>query len=150
MFSCTISYPNTLARLDMTLKFLSKYSDAGLLLLRLGIGGMFLYHGYPKLLGGPDAWEKLGGAMKFAGVDFMPALWGFAAAFTEFAGAICFILGLFFRTVCILLAGTMAVAAAMHMGRGDGLKIASHAIEDGILFFSLILIGPGKYSADKR
>jgi len=134
----------------MTFKFLSKYSDAGLLLLRLGIGGMFLYHGFPKLVSGLDTWEKLGGAMKYTGVDFMPALWGFAAALIEFAGGICLILGLFFRPICILLAGTMAVAAAMHLGKGDGLKVASHAIEDGILFLSLILIGPGKYSADKR
>jgi putative oxidoreductase len=134
----------------MTLKFLNKYSDAGLLLLRLGIGGMFLYHGFPKLIGGLDTWERLGGAMKYIGVDFMPVLWGFAAALTEIVGGICLILGLFFRPVCILLAGTMAVAAVMHIGKGDGLKVASHAIEDGILFLSLILIGPGKYSAGKR
>ncbi|RZK26274.1 MAG: DoxX family protein, partial [Flavobacterium sp.] len=27
---------------------------------------------------------------------------------------------------------------------------ASHAIELGIVFFSLIFIGPGKYSVDKK
>lgn len=134
----------------MTLKSLTKYTDIGLLILRVGIGIMFLYHGAPKLFGGPEKWEKLGMAMKYVGIDFAPVFWGFMAAFSEFFGGICIILGLFFRPACILLTITMAVAAAMHLGKGEGLKVASHAIEDGIVFLSLIFIGPGKYSIDKR
>lgn len=133
----------------MILKSLSKYNDIGLLILRIGIGIMFLYHGAPKLFGGLEKWEKLGMAMKYVGVEFMPVFWGFMAAFSEFFGGICIILGLFFRPACILLTLTMAVAASMHLGKGNGLQIASHAIEDGIVFLSLILIGPGKYSIDK-
>ena len=38
----------------------------------------------------------------------------------------------------------------MHLGKGDGLMGASHAIEAGILFLSLILIGPGRYSLNGR
>ena len=45
---------------------------------------------------------------------------------------------------------TMTVAAAMHLGKGDGLKGASHAIEAGVVFLSLILIGPGTYSIDEK
>ncbi|MBI5025786.1 MAG: DoxX family protein [Nitrospirae bacterium] len=134
----------------MILKALTKYTDIGLLILRVGIGIMFLYHGAPKLFGGPEKWEKLGMAMKYVGIDFAPVFWGFMAAFSEFFGGICIILGLFFRPACILLTITMAVAAAMHLGKGEGLKVASHAIEDGIVFLSLIFIGPGKYSIDKR
>jgi putative oxidoreductase len=43
----------------------------------------------------------------------------------------------------------MAVAATMHLGRGDGLKGAAHAIELGIVFVGLLVIGAGRYSVDK-
>lgn len=134
----------------MILRSLTKYRDGGLLILRIGLGIMFLYHGAPKLIGGPEKWEKLGMAMNYVGIPFMSVFWGFMAAFSEFFGGIFIILGLFFRPACILLLITMAVASIMHIGKGDGLKIASHAIEDGIVFLSLILIGPGKYSMDRE
>ncbi len=130
-------------------KFFGRYRDFGLLLLRLGIGAMFLVHGGPKLLAGPAKWEKLGTAMSYLGIYAMPEVWGFMAAFSEFFGGLCLILGLFFRPACLLLAVTMAVAATMHLGKGEGLMAASHAIESGILFGSLIFIGPGRFSVDR-
>lgn len=39
---------------------LSKHRDLGLLLLRVGIGGMFVAYGMPKLPGGPALWERVG------------------------------------------------------------------------------------------
>lgn len=134
----------------MILRFLNKYRDAGLLILRIGIGCMFIFHGAPKLFGGPDKWGMLGTVMPSLGFQFMPVFWGFMASVSEFFGGICVILGLFFRPACILLTITMAVATSMHLGRGDGLRGASHALENGIVFLSLILIGPGKYSVDER
>ena len=44
----------------------------------------------------------------------------------------------------------MLVAAVSHLSRGDGLSGASHAIELGIVFLSLIVIGAGKYSVDEQ
>lgn len=132
----------------MILSFLNTSKDFGLLFLRLGIGGMFIFHGAPKMFGGPETWGRVGMATASLGITFAPAFWGFMAAFSEFAGGILLISGLFFRPACTLMALTMAVAASMHLGRGDGLRGASHAIENGIVFLSLILIGPGKYSLD--
>jgi len=133
----------------MKLKFLAKYREEGLLLLRLGLGAMFLMHGWPKLIGGPDQWAKLGRAVGYLGIDFFPAGWGFMAALSEFGGGICLILGLYFRPACLLLTATLAVATSMHLGKGEGLLRASHAIELGLVFLSLVLIGPGRYSVDK-
>lgn len=133
----------------MLWKFLGKYRECGLLVLRLGIGVMFLLHGWPKLTGGPEKWEKVGMAMQYASVHAMPTLWGLGAALSEFGGGLCLILGLFFRPACLMLAITMGVAANMHLGRGEGLMAASHAIELGILFFSLLFVGPGRYSVDR-
>lgn len=132
------------------LSSLSKFKNTGLLLIRLGLGIMFIMHGYPKLLGGPDRWEAVGGAMGNLGITFLPVFWGLLAALAETVGGICFLLGLFFRPVAIILAFTMLVAALSHLNRGDGLMGASHAIEIGVVFFGLAFVGPGKYSVDKR
>jgi hypothetical protein len=48
------------------------------------------------------------------------------------------------------MAATMAVAATMHLRGGDGLPVASHAIEAGIAFLGLLLLGAGAYSFDAR
>lgn len=133
----------------MRLKFLARFRDEGLLLMRLGLGVMFLLHGGPKLVGGPEKWAQIGRAVGYLGIHFFPHGWGLLAALSEFGGGLCLILGLFFRPAALLMAGTMAVATTMHFGKGDGLMVASHAIELGIVFVSLALIGPGRYSIDK-
>ena len=129
---------------------LNKYKDTGLLVLRIGIGCMFIYHGFPKIFGGPQMWTNVGlMAMPGLGIKFAPAFWGFMAAFSEFAGGILIILGLFFRPACVLLLITMAVATHTQLTT-SGMLAASQPIEDGILFLSLIIIGPGKYSLDEK
>ncbi|MEM7048997.1 MAG: DoxX family protein [Acidobacteriota bacterium] len=132
------------------LEKLQRHRDFGLLVARLGLGVMFILHGYPKMLGGPESWQGLGKAMGYVGVDFLPAFWGFAAAFAELVGGALLILGWFFRPACLLLTLTMAVAATMHLRSGDGLAAASHAIEVGAVFFGLLFVGPGKHSVDQR
>lgn len=123
----------------------NEYRDEGLLLLRLGLGVMFLLHGWPLLAGGPEKWAGLGGAMAALGIRGLPTLWGLAAALIEFCGGLCLILGAFFRPAVLLLAVTMAVAANHHLARGDGLAGASHALELCIVFLGLSLTGPGRY-----
>ena len=134
----------------MVLTFLDKHRDIGLLILRIGFGCLFLFHGLPKLFAGPERWERLGGAMASLGITFLPAFWGFMAAISESLGGLCLILGFFLRPACILLTITMVVAAASHLGRGEGLGGAAHALKACIVFLSLILIGPGKYSLDEK
>jgi putative oxidoreductase len=79
------------------------------------------------------------------GIKAFPAFWGFLAAVSECIGGLCLVLGLFTRPAAFFMAMTMVVAATMHLTRGDGIQVASHAIEDGLVFFSLILIGAGRY-----
>jgi putative oxidoreductase len=133
----------------MRLKFLGRFREEGLLLLRVGIGVMFLFHGWPKLLGGPAKWESIGHAVSYLGIPAWPTLWGLLAGLSEFGGGICLILGFLFRPACLLLMVTMGVAANSHLARGEGLMGASHAIELGIVFFGLALIGSGRYSLDR-
>jgi putative oxidoreductase len=129
---------------------LGNYKNFGLLIIRIGLGIMFIYHGYPKLLGGPHKWEEIGGATKYVGVHFLPMVWGLLSAAVETFGGFLIIIGLAFRPVCLLLVINLVVAAFFHLGTGGNLGDAAHAIEDAVTFTGLLFIGPGKYSADKK
>jgi putative oxidoreductase len=124
--------------------------DTGLLVMRLGLGAMFVYHGLPKIAGGPKEWEKLGRAMEHVGVDFGHVFWGFAASGAEFFGGMALMLGLATRPAAFLMACTMIVAATMHLKSGDGLEGAAHAIEVGVVFLALAFTGGGRFSLDAR
>jgi putative oxidoreductase len=133
----------------MILSWLGKYRDLGLLLMRVGLGVMFIIHGAPKLMAGPELWGGVGKAMANLGVTQWPAFWGFMAALAEAGGGACLVLGLFTRPACLMMLITMIVAATHHLAKGDGIQGASHAIEAGVVFLGLLVIGPGRYSIDK-
>ncbi len=118
----------------------------GLFVLRVGIGIMFICHGWPKLVGGPETWTGLGQAMGTFGITFAPAFWGFMAAFAETAGGAALLAGVLVRPFCVLLLITMVVAAGMHIGAGDGFAKISHPLEMMIVFVALFLSGPGAFS----
>ncbi|MBF0252328.1 MAG: DoxX family protein [Candidatus Omnitrophica bacterium] len=117
--------------------------NIGLLIIRVGLGIMFIIHGYPKITAGPEVWAKLGGAMGVLGIKIFPVFWGFMAAASEFMGGILLIAGVAFIPACAFMGFTMLVAASMHLAVGDGLGKTSHAIELMIVFIGLMLIGPG-------
>jgi putative oxidoreductase len=123
--------------------------DAGLLLLRAGIGSMFvIVHGYPKILGGVTLWRGLGGAFnRLIGLNFVPDFWGFLAMLAEFGGGFCLIAGIFFRPACAAIVFTMFVAALSIIRGGYGFNSASQPIELGIVVAVLLLTGPGKFTA---
>lgn len=122
-----------------------KLHDIGLLIIRLGLGGMLMGHGWPKLAGGQGTWEKLGHATRALGVDVAPVAFGFAASVSEFFGGLLIALGLLYRPALVGLIATMSVAAAMHLNKGDPFTAWSHAVELGIVFLGLLLIGPGRF-----
>jgi putative oxidoreductase len=124
------------------------FRNIGLLILRVGIGVIFIIHGAPKMFGGPEKWAELGAAMSNFGIDSMPKLWGFLSALAEFGGGIFIVIGMFTRVTAIALTLNMAVAVQFHFVAGDSFQVYSHALEAGILFLSLIFIGPGSYSVD--
>lgn len=132
----------------LTLKFLQKLSPFGLLVMRMGLGFIFIVHGSGKLFGGAPVWTSLGGAMAYLGITAYPTAWGFAAAMTEFAGGILFVLGFLFRPAALLLCCVMGVAVAHHIHASDSFQVYSHALSLGVVFFGLLFVGPGKLSID--
>lgn len=129
---------------------IGKYRNTGILIMRVGLGIMMITHGYPKLMGGPEQWGKVGTAIGQAGIHFGYPFWGFMSGFAEAVGGLLVILGYYFRPACILIILNLLVATNHHFASGDGLKVASHAIETCFAFIGLLFIGPGKYSIDKK
>ena len=129
------------------------HRDLGLLLLRLGVGlSMVIHHGWGKITGGPEMWERVGGGMAHLGLAFAPTMWGFLAAFAEFGGSILLVLGILFRPAAGMLAFTMLVATAVHVNMSpdnpnSGWAGASHAMELLAVYVALLLTGPGRFTA---
>lgn len=127
-------------------------SDLGLLVVRAGTGlSLLLFHGYGKISGGPETWEKIGTSMANLGITFLPAFWGFMAAVSEFFCALLLVLGLFFRPAAALCAFTMFVAVMRHLNLppdagAAGWKGASHALELFSVFLGLLIVGPGRFT----
>src|SRR5438067_215904 len=119
----------------MMLNVSDKSRDYGLLLLRVGIGLMFVVvHGFSKVAGGPQSWEGLGKSMAILGITFAPVFWGFMAMIAEFGGGICLIAGVLFRPACFVMMFTMFMAEVANLHGGYGLN--SQPLELGILFLS--------------
>lgn len=124
--------------------------NAGLLVLRIGIGVIFIIHGIPKLMGGVEGWTQLGSTMSMVGISFAPAFWGFMAAATEVVGGVFIILGLLHRLVAVMLVFTMIVAVLMHVTAGDPFTVYSNALKALVVFVALAITGPGVYSLDYK
>ena len=135
------------------LKFINENpnsKDIALLSLRLLPGYYFIVnHGWSKIIN-PAKWEKLGTAFTiyFGGIlDFANPFFGFVAAFSESVCAILITIGLFTRSSSFLALATMFFAAFKHI-------TTTGSPEKAWLYFSiflaLMLLGPGKYSFDKK
>lgn len=122
------------------------HKDAGLLVLRLAAGAIFIYAGYGKLFGsiGMDAFTGM-----VEGIGFpAPAFFAYCAAITEFFGGMALILGLGTPIVAALLAFVMLIAFSMVNGAGFP------AGELDVALFAIVLalgaIGPGSWSLDRH
>lgn len=126
------------------------YQNLGLLILRVGIGVAFFFHGLPKITGGIEKWTSIGETMSILGISFAPAFWGFMAAISETLGGLLLALGILFRPATLMMMFTMIVALVMHLHYGDSFVKYSHAMESLIVFAALFITGPGKYVVSKK
>ncbi len=133
---------------DILQRIVKDRVNVGLLLLRVFSGYLILVnHGYGKITADPGRWEKLGGAMESFGIDFFPTFWGFMASFAESFCGLFLVLGIFTIPASFLLSVTMFVAAYGHVIDGEN---AEKAFVFGAIFLAVMIMGPGKYSLDRK
>ena len=126
-----------------------KCVNYGLLVLRIILGGLFIYHGSGKMFS-PEKWAFLGSQFKLFGANFIPSFWGFMASASEFLGGFCIILGLGFRIANFFLFCTMAVAISFHMGKGDSFSGFELPFFYAACFVALFIAGPGCLGLDQK
>jgi putative oxidoreductase len=124
---------------------LEKLKPLGLLLLRWGIGAIFIFHGYPKLFG--DARR----AMDFFASVGLPGWTVYVAGVVEFFGGWLLVAGLFTRVAGILLAGEMALAIwRVHLSEGYlAWNEYQFPLALAVGAFALATCGAGAISLDK-
>ncbi len=132
----------------MMLSALLCNADLVLLIIRVGIGLIFIRHGFPKIMAGTSEWIWLGEQMKVFGITFLPIVWGLAAACTEFFGGIAFATGFMTRFAAMFLAFVMFVAFLHHINKGDSWGHMSHPLSLFIVFIAFAIGGAGIYSFD--
>ena len=129
---------------------LLQYRDLGVLLLRLVVGYTFIYHGWPKLFGGP-AMSLKGFASWLASMGLpLPMALALIVGVVETLGGLALILGVGVQLAALLLAINMLVATILKvtkMGKsfaGDGGYEFDLALLAANLF--LALNGAGVYA----
>ncbi|PIB25376.1 DoxX family protein [Maribacter sp. 4U21] len=122
----------------------SLLKDIGLAFFRIAISAMMLFHGLPKFQ------KLIAGNFEFGnplGIGAAPSL--FLAVIGEFVCPILIIIGFKTRWAAIPAAITMLVAAVIVHGE-DPFGTKEKALFYLVAFVTIALLGPGKFSIDKK
>lgn len=130
---------------------LSKYDFFGVLLLRIGIGALLAFHGYPILFGGDTVWTEVGSGAAITGLN-SELYWiaGLLVGIAQFLGGILLIIGMFTRgtALCLTIVVGFAVANLIHAGSFQ-LSFLAH-LHLALTLLSIVFIGPGRFSLDRK
>lgn len=127
---------------------LNRYRHVGLLLLRLGMGAIFIAHGVTKFLGGSETLAAVGSVMSSFGIDGGHVFFGAVAATFEALGGLLLMLGLFTRLAAIGIGLVLIGAFVSHTVAGDPLSVWLHPLKAFTVMVALFFTGPGRYSLD--
>ncbi|HRH30776.1 MAG TPA: DoxX family protein [Candidatus Paceibacterota bacterium] len=116
--------------------------NTGLLLIRLGVGAIFLTHGVSKL-------SNMDGVIGFFASLGIPAFMAWVVAIVEAAGGLALILGVFTKISGVLLAITMLVAILKVKFPQGGFNASEFELILLLASLGLSLTGPGKFALKK-
>jgi putative oxidoreductase len=129
------------------LKILNSLQPVGLLVLRIALGIIFIFHGYPKL-------AHLRGANQMQGFFVehgLPGYFVYIAGVIETFGGSLLLIGLFTRAAALLLAMEMCVAIwKVHLAHGYlAVNDYQFPLTLAAACFALATIGAGTISLDQ-
>jgi len=127
------------------MRVLDRLRPLALLVLRLALGLIFVYHGWPKLFSNPHYYAEMFAKLGFAnGTSF-----GIGAL--EVFGGMLLAIGFFTRPVALLLTAEMGVALwKVHLGKGYlAVDEYQFALICGAATLALATSGPGGISLDE-
>lgn len=124
-------------------------TNAGLLIMRLGLAAALLFHSLPKLIGGASAWHGMGTMLSFINVGLPPTILGLTILLIEALGAISLIFGYFFRIACIVLFSLFGLYFFNYFSINYK-TLMLWSIGIAAVFLGLIFIGPGRYALAVR
>ncbi len=127
--------------------FSIKYSDNVIsfaaLILRFGLGGLIIPHGYNKLMNFASMSSKFADPFHIGSTTSLSM-----SIFAEFFCGVFLVLGLFTRLACIPLIINMSVAVVV-AHKGDIFDTGEKATVFLVGFIALLFTGPGKVSIDR-
>jgi putative oxidoreductase len=122
-------------------------ADLGLLIIRLALAAVFIFHGAQKIFGafGGPGIEGFSGALESMKVP-MPRLSAWLAAVSEFGGGIILLIGTGTRIAVIPMIFTMLVAIVKVHSKAFSLEQGGmeYALTLGCVLLGLLLLGPGR------
>ena len=125
---------------------LENLKPLGLLLLRVAVGVIFIYHGYPKLFGHTRDTMQV-----FAHMG-LPGYWVYIAGVIEFFGGCMLVAGLFTRVAGLLLAIEMAFGLwRVHNIISNPMGVGNYELPLvlAVSTFALATVGAGLISFDQ-
>jgi putative oxidoreductase len=129
-----------------------KFTDFGLLWLRVLIGLALMYHGWLKVAHGMEGFGegigKLGQPF-----DYAPLLFAWLSTLTELVGGFFLLLGLWTRYAALLSIVNLAVAAFMANGNNPIIEPGNaKTMELPLVYLTIVaaifIMGPGRFSVD--
>ncbi len=117
--------------------------DGALLVVRVWLGAMMAYHGFPKLFGNAQGFADYLSKLGFPA----PELWAALAGGAEFFGGLLIIIGFLTRPAAIAVLITMLVAGFIAHG-ADPFSKKELALAYVVLSLTTLLSGSGKFSLD--
>ncbi len=135
----SVEPPRVAPKAERTIRF-----DSALLIIRIAVAMVFLYHGSAILFGtfgGP-------GPQKFAAFMHMPAAVGYLVGLAQFAGGLAMLSGVLIRVGAVCISITMLYAVlVVHLPYGFSLPNGMEfALTELLLALALLVSGAGKYS----
>lgn len=133
----------------MTATAHSRMLDTGLLIIRLALAAVFMYHGAQKLFGafGGPGISGFAGFLTNLGVP-LPTLSAVLAGSAEFFGGLVLLIGTGTRIAAIPMAFTMLIAVTMVHNKAFSAAAGGmeYALTLGLILVALIFTGPGRFT----